>query len=327
MKNGSQIRERNNYRTMLLLLIALAVLSSATKDLNRLQNLLASVHEFAAEWHDHGLFTASAAGVSSGEIVSDDSLGQNTKEQEFSWHGRLAAGKAIEIKGLNGDVSAEPASGSEVEVVANKRSNQGDVSAVSIKVIEHEGGVTICAIYPTSDPNVFTPCRPSRVAVATEADNDSHSVEVRKNDVRVNFRLKVPAGVDFIARTINGEVNAESMASNVFAKTVNGSIRLSTSGYADAKTVNGEVSAKLGTSNWTGPINFKTVNGEINVELPASAGAVVNATTLHGEISSDFPLSMMTKFSKRQLSGTIGGGGRELNLKTVNGSITLRRVG
>jgi hypothetical protein len=289
---------------MLLLLIALAVLSSATQDLNRLQNLLASVHEIASEWNVDGLFTASAAGVSASEAACAESLGQS-KGQEFNWHGRVSSGKAVEIKGLHGDISAEPSSGNEVEVIANKRSDHSDVNAVNIKVIEHEGGVTICAVYPTSDPNVFTPCRSSRGAGETESDNYSSSVEVRQNDVRVNFKIKVPAGVDFIARTINGEVSA----------------------YADAKTVNGEVSAKLGASSWSGPINFKTVNGEIRVELPASVGAIVNASTLHGEISSDFPLSVMSKFSKRQMSGTIGGGGCELNLKTVNGSIALRRVG
>jgi hypothetical protein len=327
MKNGPENREPNGYRTMLLLLVALAVLSSATKDLNQLQNLLASMHQFAAEWNSDGLFTASAAAVSISEAACAESVGQNNRGQDFNWHGLVAAGKAVEIKGLHGDISAEPSSGNEVEVTASKRSDQSDANAVSIKVIEHEGGVTICAIYPTSDPNVFTPCRPSRGTVKTDTEDYAESVEVQKSDVRVNFRIKVPAGVDFIARTINGEINADSMAGNVFAKTVNGGIRLSTSGYADAKTVNGEVSAKLGASNWSGPINFKTVNGEIKVELPASVGAVINASTLHGEISSDFPLTVMSKFSKRQVRGTIGGGGRELNLKTVNGSITLRRVG
>jgi DUF4097 and DUF4098 domain-containing protein YvlB len=112
----------------------------------------------------------------------------------------------------------------------------------------------------------------------------------------------------------------------VESKTVNGSVKISTSGYAEAKTVNGEISARLGNVNWTGALNFKTVNGEIIVELPADVGASVQASTFNGTINSDFPLTLLGKNSKRKLSGTIGGGGRELLLKTLNGSINLRRA-
>lgn len=325
MNNGTSNKQGKSYQVVLILLVGLAALSSATKDLDRLKEFTAGMHEIVSGWSERGGFTVSAAVASPSESCSEPNAQQKTSTSDFHWQGQIAAGKAIEVKGLNGDISAEPSLGGQVEVVAQKSSRESDASTVSIKVLEHEGGVTICAVYPTTDPNVFTPCRPSRVSTAEMIDN-TFSAEVRNNDVRVNFKIRVPAGVEFIARTVNGDVRAESMASNVFAKTVNGSIRIATTGYADAKTVNGEIAAKLGNGNWTGSVNFKTVNGEINLELPASVGAVVNAKTLHGEISSDFPLVTMTKFSKRELTGTIGGGGRELNLKTVNGSINLRRV-
>ena len=326
MNQGSQ-KESKRYQAVLIILVALAVLSSATKDLNRLQEFTANMQELVAGWSNSAPFTVSAAAASEAESICAEPLNQDPKAQEFRWHGQIAIGKSIEIKGLNGDISAEPASGNEVEVVANKTSRKSDTSSVTIKVKEHEGGVTICAIYPTTDPNVFTPCRPSAIHLQSDIPDHSSSVEVRDNDVHVNFKIRVPAGVDFIARTVNGDIGAESLAGNVFSKTVNGNIRISTTGYADAKTVNGEISARIGSANWTGAINFKTVNGEINLELPASIGANVNAKTLHGEISSDFPLTVMNKFSKREFTGTIGGGGRELNLKTLNGSINLRRVG
>ena len=47
---------------------------------------------------------------------------------DFRWSGQIARGKRIEIKGVNGDVRAELASGNQVEVVARKharRSNPG----------------------------------------------------------------------------------------------------------------------------------------------------------------------------------------------------------
>jgi DUF4097 and DUF4098 domain-containing protein YvlB len=53
----------------------------------------------------------------------------------------------------------------------------------------------------------------------------------------------------------------------------------------------------------------------------------VRATTVNGEIETDFPLTITGKFGPRRLNGTIGSGGRRLDLSTVNGSIKLRKAG
>src|ERR1700749_1096623 len=62
--------------------------------------------------------------------------------QDFQWHGAIAQGRAIEIKGVNGDVRAEPSGSNEVEVVAVKRAVQDDPASVRIDVVQHAGGVT-----------------------------------------------------------------------------------------------------------------------------------------------------------------------------------------
>jgi len=47
---------------------------------------------------------------------------------------------------------------------------------------------------------------------------------------------------------------------------------------------------------------------------------------VNGSISSDFPLTVSGKLSPRHIRATIGSGGRELRLHTVNGSIELRKL-
>ncbi|MFN2493880.1 MAG: hypothetical protein ABR501_13455, partial [Pyrinomonadaceae bacterium] len=103
------------------------------------------------------------------------------------------------------------------------------------------------------------------------------------------FTIRVPAGVEFPGRTVNGEITAKSLGSNVQSSTVNGSINISTTGYAQARTLNGEISATLGDSNWPDALEFKTLNGEINVNLPASLNTQVQADTFSGGISLAFP--------------------------------------
>src|SRR4051812_19743616 len=69
---------------------------------------------------------------------------------EFRFREALAAGKVLEIKGINGNVEATPSSSGEVEVVAVKSSRRGNAEDVRIEVVRHSEGVTICAVYPNS---------------------------------------------------------------------------------------------------------------------------------------------------------------------------------
>lgn len=235
--------------------------------------------------------------------------------QDFAWDGRVAPGQTVEIKGINGDVEAGPASGDRAEVTAVKRGRRSDPSLVQIKVVEHSGGITICALYPSREgrPNVCLP-------------GEAGHLGANDNDVSVRFTVRVPAGVRFAGRTVNGEIAAEGLSGDVQATTVNGGVRLSTAGEAEAETVNGSITAAIGQASGNDALTFKTVNGSIAVELPAGANADLQAATVNGDISTDFPLTGPTRITKRSLSGTIGSGGRRLALDTVNGSIRVRRA-
>ncbi len=240
---------------------------------------------------------------------------QQQQGSEFRWREPLAAGRLIEIKGVNGSVEAEPASGGEVEVVAVKRWRHSDPEEVRVEVVRHAEGVTICAVYP----NV-----PGREA--NTCGHGSGHMSVNNNDVSVNFTVRVPAGVRFAGHTVNGKVSARNLSGDVEAKTVNGGINVSTTGVARAQTVNGSITVSMGRADWADGLELKTVNGSIDVSAPASLSAQVEAKTLNGEISTDFPITVVGTFSKRRLTGTIGGGGRELRLETVNGSVQIRRA-
>jgi hypothetical protein len=235
---------------------------------------------------------------------------------DFQWRGQLASGQAIEIKGVNGDVRATASSSGDVEVTATRTARRSNPADVRIEVVPHAGGVTICAVYPTPAGREPNRCEPGGGGRSSTRDNDTV----------VHFDVRVPYGIGFIGRTVNGEINGESLQGDAEAHTVNGSVRLTTTGLAVANTVNGSVNVTMGRADWPNGAKFKTVNGGITLTLPGFLNAELRAETLNGSISADFPLTITGQVGPRRLRGTIGNGGPELNLSTVNGSIKLIRA-
>ena len=185
-----------------------------------------------------------------------------------------------------------PATGDSVQVTAVRSGFRSDPNEVEFVVVEHADGVTICAVYPSSgsEPNECAP-------------GDGGRNRTRNNDVKVEFEVYVPAGVRFAGRMVNATIRAEDLTADIRAQTVNGGLRLSTSQGASAKTV----------------------NGSIRLEVPEQLNADLEIRTTNGRITTDLPITT-TRATRRRVEGTLGEGGADLRLKTVNGNITLGPV-
>ena len=78
----------------------------------------------------HFPILVAAVMIGAGAATPVPSIGA-PQDIDFRWSGRVDAGDAIEIKGINGEVRAMAASGSEVEVTAVKRGGRrGDPADV-----------------------------------------------------------------------------------------------------------------------------------------------------------------------------------------------------
>lgn len=254
--------------------------------------------EFRMEWDEDTWF-------------SDEGAGPAVQE-EFRWSGRVDRGDVLEIKGINGGVSATPASGDQVEVVAVKSGRRSDPADVRIEVVEHAGGVTLCALYPARSGDAENECRPG----------DGGRMNARRNDVKVEWEVRVPRGVLFTGRTVNGDVEAMGLTEAVEVLTVNGSVRIDTDGFASASTVNGSIEARVGGS-LEGDASFETVNGSIELDVDDGLGAEIDAAWLNGGLDTELPLRVEGRIGRRSARGTLGDGGPTISLKTVNGSIHI----
>jgi DUF4097 and DUF4098 domain-containing protein YvlB len=235
------------------------------------------------------------------------------REVPFSWSGALAAGKTLEIRGVNGNIEASGTGGREATVKAVKRGKKSDPSSVEIRVIEGAEGVTLCAVYPSQSGS--TGCK-----------GEGKGGTWEENDVSVHFTVQVPEGVRLEAATVNGSVHARGLTADAEVTAVNGDVSLATTGVGEATTVNGSVRLDLGKATWDGEIEAKTVNGSIVVHMPEPKHLSIEASMLNGDFESDFPLTLSGKISRREVKGKVGDGGPMLELSTVNGGIELRKA-
>lgn len=232
----------------------------------------------------------------------------------FEWRGTVPGGGALEIKGVNGAIFAEGTAGSDVVVTARARGRTSDPSTVRIERVDHAGGITFCAVYPAPDGDRENVCAPG----------DEGRMSTRRNDVEVEFRVQVPAGVPFRGRTVNGPVEALDLEGDIEVETVNGDIRLSTLGTARAETVNGSIDARMGAATPADDLRFTTVNGGVTLAVPEGINADLDASWLNGGLDSNIPLTLSGRVGRRSARGALGQGGATLEIETVNGSIRIR---
>jgi CubicO group peptidase (beta-lactamase class C family) len=222
-----------------------------------------------------------------------------TKQNEFNWRGKVSAGGIIEIFGVKGDIRAEASAGNEVEVVAQKFGDRDEINQVAVRVEETEGKVRICAAYPTLEGKGDAECLESLEWRSSEW-NDGRELRLRYRDgkrqnirlaeVQGQFKVRIPAGVRFIARTLRGDITAS-----------------------------------FGTANISSPIDLYTLGGNVSLEAPKAFNARVRLTT-GGEISTDFPITVLGRFPGNGLEGNIGQGGMKISLRSESGNIELRRA-
>jgi hypothetical protein len=239
------------------------------------------------------LATVAAAGV-----VAHGTAAPAAAQEPFAWSGRLAAGQTVEVRGVRGRVRAEPSADGRVHVEATRQARRDDPLGVRIEVVEHADGVTVCAVYPTpGDAERANECRPR-----------GGPMNVRDNDVRVDFVVRVPADVRFAGSTVSGDV------------------RIRTAGLASASTVSGRIAVRMAGGRLPADARFSTVSGDIVLELAAAPDAELRASTVSGAIDSDFPVQLTGRLARGTVRGTLGAGGAELRLSTVSGGIRLRRI-
>lgn len=237
-----------------------------------------------------------------------------TAGTEFRLEERFA-NKSLQINNLNGPIEVTRASGDQLRVTAVRTAERSDPDSVQIKVTHDSEGIVICSVYPGQTDNCTR-------------RGGSHYDNHGQNDTVVAYTVELPAGSAGALRTVNGSIDARDLASPIDAMAVNGHINVSTTSYAQAKTVNGSIRVSMGSADWPEKnLEFASVNGAIDVSVPKGTSARVHMKTLNGSISSNVSLERHQGMFgiMRDADGVLGSGRNQLSFTTVNGSISLER--
>lgn len=222
----------------------------------------------------------------------------------------------------------------------------------SIHVVKNAGRELI--IEAGSGSNRTAPASASKDGMRKISSGGGYDISVKEvsNKVTIsaglpinslNITLHVPDNGSFKLRTVNnGDLRIDNVSGEFELSNVNGGIILNkVSGSAIANTTNGAITAAFSQVSPDTPMAFSTLNGKIDLSFPASFKANIRAKTDQGDVYSDFEIGFLKDepkvvrtsekgFSKieatRWVTGTLNGGGPEVMMKTVNGSIYIRKA-
>ena len=170
------------------------------------------------------------------------------------------------------------------------------------------------------------------VEISTGPMGGGHDFEIEV-PTRVNLEVSLVNGGEVIVRDVEGDIEVEN---------VNGSVTLTNvSGAVVADSVNGTVKAEITRVAPDKPMAFTTLNGTVDVTFPAAVRATFKLRSDQGEIFTAFDMQMKSQSAanadarrgngpfrievNRELIGTVNGGGPEIELRSFNGNIYLRK--
>lgn len=153
---------------------------------------------------------------------------------------------------------------------------------------------------------------------------------------QIRYTIRLPRKVAILYQQTNWQqsnLTISNMDGDLEIRTNNGGIDLTNvTGPVVANTTNGEIKIVYSSLSQEKPSAISTINGPVDITLPASTRANMKLRSINGEMYTDFDLGIKSQkggLSKvggsSNIDGTTNGGGVELELRTINSNIYVRK--
>lgn len=167
-------------------------------------------------------------------------------------------------------------------------------------------------------------------------------VQVRPALRETDFTIQVPVDTSVRVNSMQGAIVIDGVTGETEVSNMSGPVTVTNvSGSVVAHSMSGKITASMNRVAQDKPTSFSTFNGDVEVTLPADTKANLKFRTYRGDIFSDndfdVKLSPDTKVKGKNNgrtrvyqrdgseSGTLNGGGPEMQFTTFNGKILLHK--
>lgn len=250
--------------------------------------------------------------------LAASSAGAVTLRDTFEATYDLGPGGKLVLANVNGDITVEAWDRPQVEVVADKRVRSRSRSHAEEAMDRFQ---------------IEVDRRGDTLVVQTERPRESRSfwswLFGRHVEAQVEYRVRVPSSSFALdLETVNGNLTVDRVRGRIDAGTVNGRVWIAArGGTVEASTINGSMEVELADFDPESELSLRTTNGSITARLPGNTRADLDASTTNGRIRVDLPVTVDGRLSRKRLRGAVNGGGGRVNLRTINGSISIRSTG
>jgi DUF4097 and DUF4098 domain-containing protein YvlB len=230
----------------------------------------------------------------------------------------------LEIALFSGDVEVEAYDGNEIIIEADA------------PVVDAERGEE-----PRADG--LRRIQSSSVGLTVEEGDNKVSVRMDFSPKNVDLEIRVPRRTSVHANLVNGgDIEITGLDGEHELQNVNGDvIATNISGSAVLNSTNGDVRATFASVDTARSMSFTSFNGDVDITLPASLAADLLVSSQQGDVFTDFDVTAQQDPARVERNGdangvyrvrmqrftryAIGGGGPEIQLRTFNGDVMIRK--
>ena len=259
-------------------------------------------------------------------------------------HFAVAGKPDVVLTTFDGSIEIRTWDKPDVQVVVEKRGrDQNAVAAINVRAEQNGNHVEVSVTEPKHGglDFHFGNFRSAKLLISLPASSD---VSAKSGDGSIDIE-RVTGRVQL--RSGDGSIRGRSLSGDVHATTGDGSIKIDgVNGVLSVDTGDGSISVggkltRLHARSGDGSVTIRaeagsapeddwdisTGDGSVTLEVPDGFDAELDAHTGDGGIRmQDVTVSNVTgKIGKNTVRGRLGAGGREVRVRTGDGSITLRR--
>jgi DUF4097 and DUF4098 domain-containing protein YvlB len=182
----------------------------------------------------------------------------------------------------------------------------------------------------------------SAVGITVEEGDNTVSLRTDFSNRNVDIDVSVPRRTSVRANLITGDIAMTGVTGEHELASVNGDVLATDiTGSAVINSTNGDVRVILNEIDADRPMSFTSFNGDVDVSLPANLAADLIVASQQGDVFTDFDVEVQQDPAvvernrgaggryrvrmQRETRYSIGGGGPDIQLRTFNGDVMIRK--